>query len=122
MKTKIPILIAAGLFIVTATKAQYGGPYHENRVIIQAHIGIPIPVPVVYNHDYYHPAPVCYEERNAGYGRHDDRYDWRAEQYERYCRENRGNRMSREEFYHDRCDSRANPYYAPRKVVEYRRY
>jgi hypothetical protein len=122
MKTKIPILIAAGLFIAITTKAQYGDPYHENRVVIQAHIGIPIPIPAVYNHDYYHPAPVCYEDRNAGYVRYDDRHDWRAEQYERYCRENRGRRMSREEFYRDRCDSRANSYYAPRKVAEYRRY
>jgi hypothetical protein len=122
MKTKIPILIAAGLLLTVATKAQYGGPYHENRVVIQAHIGIPIPVPVVYDYNYYHPAPVCYDERNAGYNRHDKRRDWRAEQYERYCRENRGRRISREEFYRDQCDQRANPYYAPRKVTEYRRY
>jgi hypothetical protein len=54
--------------------------------------------------------------------RYDDRHDWRAEQYERYCHENRGHRMSRAEFYRDRCDSRANSYYAPRKAVEYRRY
>ena len=98
MKSKISLLIAAGLFIVTATKAQYGAPYHENRVVIQAHIGIPIPVPVVYNYDYYHRVPVCNENRNAGYGRYDDRRDWRAEQYERYCRENRRQRMSREEL------------------------
>jgi hypothetical protein len=122
MKTKIPILIAAGLFIAISTKAQYGAPYHENRVVIQAHIGIPIPVPAVYNRDYYQSAPVCYEDRNAGYVRYDDRHDWRAEQYEHYCRENRGRRMSRDEFYRDRCDSRANSYYAPRRVVEYRRY
>jgi hypothetical protein len=122
MKTKIPILIAAGLFIAITTNAQYGPSYHENRVIIQAHIGFPIPVPVVYNDDYYHPAPVCYEDGNAGYVRYDERHDWRAEQYERYCRENRWRRMSRKEFYRDHCDSRANSYYAPRKVVEYRRY
>src|SRR4051812_34723523 len=121
MKTKIPILIAAGLLLTVATKAQYGGPYHEKRVVIP-HIGIPIPVPVVYDYNYYRPAPVCYDERNAGYNRHDKRRDWRAEQYERYCRENRGRRISREEFYRDQCDQRANPYYAPRKVTEYRRY
>ena len=122
MKTKIPILIAVGLFFAMTTKAQYGASYHENRVIIQAHIGIPIPVPAVYNYDYYHPATVYYEDRNAGCVRYDDRHDWRAEQYEHYYRENRGRRMSREEFYRDRCDSRANSYYAPRKVVEYRKY
>ena len=41
MKTKIPILIAAGLFLASVTEAQYGVPYHDNRVVIQAHIGFP---------------------------------------------------------------------------------
>ena len=121
MKTKIPILIAAGLFFATITKAQYGAPCHDNRVVIQAHIGFPVQVPVVYNYDFYHTPRGSYDERRD-FGRYDDRGDWRAEQYERYCRENRGYRMSREEFYHDRCDSRDHSYYAPRKVVEYRRY
>ena len=112
MKTKIPILIAAGLFLATVSKAQYGAPCRDNRVIIQAHIGFPVPVPVVDHYEYYPVARVSY----------DDRRDWRAEQYERYCRENRGYRMSREQFYRERCDSRANTYYAPRKVVDYRRY
>jgi hypothetical protein len=112
MKTKIPILIAAGLLIASVTKAQYGGPYHDTRVVVQAHIGFPVPVPIVNHYEYY---PVQRE-------RYDDRRDWRAEQYDRYCRENRGYRMSREEFYRDRCDSRAHPYSAPRKTVEYRRY
>lgn len=112
MKTKIPILIAAGLFLVSVTKAQYGAPCNDNRVIVQAHIGFPVPVPIVNHYEYY---PVAR-------GRFDDHRDWRAEQYERYCRENRGYRMSREEFYRDRCDPRAHTYYAPRKVVEYRRY
>jgi hypothetical protein len=112
MKTKIPILIAAGLIFAATTKAQYGIPYHENRVVIQAHIGFPVPVPIVNHYEYY---PVARE-------RYEDRRDWRAEHYEGYCRENRGYRMSREQFYRERCDSRANTYYAPRKVVECRRY
>jgi hypothetical protein len=112
MKTKIPVLIAVGLFLANITKAQYGVPYHDNRVVIQAHIGFPVPVPIVSQYEYY---PVAR-------GRYDDRRDWRAEQYERYCRENRGYRMNREEFFRDRCDSRAHPYNAPRKIVEYRRY
>ena len=38
--------IAAGLFLVTVSKAQYGFTlYADNRVVIQAHIGLPIPVP-----------------------------------------------------------------------------
>src|SRR5579863_3857146 len=112
MKTKIPILIAAGLFLVSVTKAQYGVPCNDNRIIVQAHIGFPVPAPIVNHFEYY---PVAR-------GRFDDRRDWREEQYERYCRENMGYRLSREEFYRDRCDSRERPYYAPRKVVEYRRY
>ena len=111
MKTKIPILIAAGLFLATVTEAQYGVPYHDNRVIIQAHIGFPVPAPIVTHYEYY---PVKRE-------RYDERRDWREVQYERYCHENRGYRMSREEFYRDRCDPRANPHSAPREV-EYRRY
>ncbi len=112
MKTKIPILIAAGLFLATVTKAQYGAPCRDNRVIVQAHIGFPVPVPVVNPYEYYPVGGLSY----------DDRRDWRAEQYERYCHENRGYRMSREEFYRDRCDSRARPYYESRTVVEHRRY
>ena len=112
MKTKILILIAAGLFLATVTKAQYEVPRHDNRIIVQAHIGFPVPVPVVNHYEYYPETRV----------RYDDRRDWRAEQYERYCHEVRGYRMSREEFYHDRCDSKVHTYNAPRKVVEYRRY
>ena len=118
MKTKIPILIAAGLFLVTVSKAQYGAPCADNRLVIQAHIGFPVPVPVVYNYDYYHAPRERYDDRRYGresnYGRYEDRGNWRAERYERYCRENRGYRMSREEFYRDHCDSRSNSYYAPR--------
>jgi hypothetical protein len=111
MKTKIPILIAAGLFLASVTQAQYGAPYHENRVIVQAHIGFPFPVPVINHYEYYPEARV----------RFDDRRDWRAEQYERYCRENRGYRISRQDFYRDRCDARVDTYYTPRRAVECRR-
>ena len=112
MKTKIPILIAAGLFIATATNAQFGPPCRDNRVVIQAHFGFPVPVPVVNHYEYY---PVTRD-------RYDDRRDWRAEQYERYCHETRGRWMSREEFYRDHCDPRGNRSYAPGREVEYRRY
>jgi hypothetical protein len=126
MKTKIPILIAVGLFFASVTNAQYGAPCNDNRVIIQARIGFAVPVPVVYSYDYNYAPRERYDDRrdgrDVGYGHYDDRGDWRAEQYERFCHENRGYRMSREEFYRDRYDSRGNPYYAPRRVVEYRRY
>ncbi len=125
MKTKIPVLIAAGLFLATVTKAQYGPPRHDSRVIIQAHIGFPIPVPVAYNYDYY-PAPrdrydYRMNDRDADYGNYNDRRDWRAEQYDRYCREGRGYRMSREEFYRDRCGNRERSYY-PEQRRDYGRY
>jgi hypothetical protein len=127
MKTKIPVLIVAGLFLATVTKAQYGPP-RDNRVVIQAHLGFPIPVPVAYNYDYYYGSRDRYDHRrdrrdgrDAAYGYYDDRRDWRAEQYERYCRENRGYRISREEFYRDRCDNRNRSYY-PEQRGDYRRY
>ena len=41
MKTKIPILIAAGFFIAPLSKAQYGAPCPENRVVIQGQLVIP---------------------------------------------------------------------------------
>jgi hypothetical protein len=126
MKTKIPILIAAGLFFATVTKAQYGAPCRDNRIIVQAHIGFPVPVPVVCNYGYNQVPRERYDDRwdgrDGNYARYDDRRDWRAEQYERYCHENRGYRMSREEFYRGHCDNRGNPYYSQRGVDEHRRY
>ena len=123
MKTRIPLLIAAGLIISTITKAQFGPACQDNRVVVKAHFGFPVPVPVINHYEYYPVARERYDDRRDGdYGRYDDRRDWRAEQYERYCHETRGRRISREEFYRDHCDPRNNSYYAPRKVVEYRRY
>jgi hypothetical protein len=124
MKTKISILIATGLFITAIANAQYGAPCRDGRVVIQAHIGFPLPfpVPVAYNYDYYQAPRERYDDRrNVDYG-YNDRRNWRAEQYERYCHENRGYHMSREEYYRDHCDSRVSTYHAPRKVVEYGRY
>jgi hypothetical protein len=126
MKTKIPILIAAGLFLATVTKAQYGAPYANNRVVIQAHIGfpLPVPVPVAVGYSNYYPSQVVYEHPryddhgydNRGYDNrgYNDQRDWRAVAYDRYCHENRGHRMSREEFYRNHCDNN--------RGHEYRRY
>ena len=134
MKTKIPILIAAGLLLASVTKAQYGygAPCRDNRVVIQAHIGfpIPLPVPVAVGYSNYYPSQVVYEHPRYDDRRHDDRRyddrryedrgydnrgydnrgyndqgDWRAVAYDRYCHENRGYRMSREDFYRDHCDN-----------------
>jgi hypothetical protein len=119
MKTKIPILIAAGLLLASVTKAQYGygAPCRDNRVVIQAHIGfpIPVPVPVAVGYSNYYPSQVVYEHPRYDNRRYEDRgyydrgyndpRDWRAVAYDRYCHENRGYRMSREDFYRDHCDN-----------------
>jgi hypothetical protein len=133
MKTKISFLIAAGLFFAFSSKAQYGAPCPENRVVIQGRLVIPVPPLVTIQ--YSNSAPVRYDEyhdrryydnaryddncgRKEGvYGRYDDRRDWRAAEYERYCREQRGYRMSREEFYRKHCDYRGVPFKEKRVVV-----
>ena len=122
MKTKIPILIAAGLFLVTASKAQYGGPCPDNRVVIQGRVVIPGPPVIAFQYSNF--PPVRYDDRRDSryddYARYDDRRDWRAVEYDRYCRAQRGYKMSREEFYRTRCDYRGNPHYKQKKVVAYR--
>ena len=57
MKTKIPILIAAGMFLATVSKAQFpvGG-----QVVIQGRVVLPAPpVPVVVGYEYNNPSYVC---------------------------------------------------------------
>src|ERR1700709_52380 len=112
MKTKIPILIAAGLLLASVTKAQYGygAPCRDNRVVIQAHIGfpIPMPVPVAVGYSNYYSSQVGYETPRYDGRRYEDRgydnrgydnrgcndpRDWRVVAYDRYCHENRGYRM-----------------------------
>jgi|GEM_PF-598578 len=135
MKTKISFLIAAGLFFAFSSKAQFGVPCPENRVVIQGRLVIPAPPLVTIQ--YSNSAPARYDEysdrrynnnvgyddrcgkRELDYGRYDDRRDWRAAEYEHYCREHRGYRISREEFYHDRCDYKGNPHYRQKKMVVY---
>jgi len=112
MKTKIPILIAAGLFLATVTKAQYPGGCVDNRVVIQGRVFIPGPPVISFE---YNSAPreqyVVYDDRRDDYNRYYDRRDWREVEYERYCRATRKHRMSREEFYRDHCDNRSRTYY-----------
>ena len=97
MKFKFPILIAAGLLIATVSKAQYGGGYGDHRMNIQARVFVP--------------------GRAAYQVRYDDRRDWRADEYERFCREHREYRGGRETYYRDHCGYRSVPYFAPRRVV-----
>ena len=126
MKTRFYFLIAASFFIVSVSKAQYGAPCADNRVVVQGQFVIPGRAVVSVN---YHTAPreqyYDYpEQRVAEYGyredHRDNHRDWREDAYNRYCHENRGYRISREEFYRTHCAYQTVPYCAPRKVVVYR--
>jgi hypothetical protein len=126
MKAKLTILIATGLFLATVSKAQYGGGYADNQVSIQGQINIPGPAYVGFGYNkMYRERFDEHRDRRDGYndpgnyGRYDNHRDWRAEAYERYCRETRGYRMCREEFYRDHCGYRITPYCAPRRVIVY---
>ena len=135
MKTKIPFLIAAGLFLATASMAQYGTLNPDSRVVIQGQVVIPGHAVVAYG--YNNLPPVRYEEnydrreddcgrhedrrnqRHYGYERYDDQLDWRAAEYERYSHDHRDFRMSREDFYRDQCEYRGNHHNHNKKVIVY---
>ena len=105
MKAKIPILLAAGLFLAITSKAQY--PV-SGQVVIQGRIIIPGP-----------PAVVAYDYPNPSYGRYEDRRDWRRDEYERYCHEHREYRGDRRAYYRDQCNYRGRPEFHKRRVVVY---
>lgn len=122
MKAKFPILIAAGLFLVSVSKAQYGGDYAAPHFAVQGQVVIP-------GRTY-----VNYDYNNYGRDRYDGRREWRADEYERFCREHRDWREDeyqrycqyhrefrgdRYDYYRDHYRYRAAPYCAPRRVVEY---
>jgi hypothetical protein len=113
MNAKFPILIAAGLFLVTASKAQYAPSCADPRVVIQGRVVISGRAVIAY--DYNNPA---YDNNNyVPRGRYDARRDWRADEYERYCRDHREYRGDRGVFYRDRPNYRIAPYYYPGKVA-----
>ena len=126
MKTKIPLLVAAGLLLATITKAQYGGNYAENRLNIHGQIVIPARAEIEYNYnnpDQYH-YDNRYDERREWRGDDNDRFahehrDWREGVYQRYCHEHREWRGDRNDFYRSYYGYRAAPYCAPRRVVVY---
>lgn len=119
MNYKFPVLIAAGLFLATVSKAQFGGGCADNRVVIQGQIHIPGPANIGFGYNNQ----VRYEDRRyADNGRFDDRRDWRGDEYERYCREHREYRGDRRAYYHDFHSYRPAPYCAPQRVVVYGRY
>lgn len=124
MKSKFIFLIATGLFFAVGSKAQYGAQYPDNRVVIQGQVTIPGRTVVAYE---YHNAPQRrYDEhgnwKNTDYGRYDNRRDNRYDEYDRFCREHRGYRMSREEFYRTYNVYRVAPYCGPKKVAVYQNY
>jgi hypothetical protein len=94
MKAKFPILIAAGLFLATVSNAQYAAPCYNPRIVVQT------PPVISYGYGY---APR-------------DRREWRADEYERYCREHRDYRGNRRAFYRDRYNYRVAPFSAPRRA------
>ena len=118
MKTRIPLLIAAGLFLSTMSKAQ--PVCNDGRVILQAGVSVGFP-----------PAPVYHDNRN--WNRNDDHrgyYDnrkveyrdrryWKMDEYERFCYDHPAYRVSRRDFYSNR-DFHYRRCAEPRAVVVYR--
>jgi hypothetical protein len=122
MKAKFPILIAAGLFLATVSKAQYGRDYAGAHFAIQGQVVIPGRTVVAY--DYNNFARDRYDGQRE---RREDEYkrfcrehrDWREDEYQRYCRDHREFRGDRRDYYRDQCRYRVAPYCAPRPVVVY---
>jgi len=118
MKAKFPILIAAGLFFATVSKAQYPGGYADHRD------QSPYPQGQDYNYNNQNGQGQNYYNANYDYryhGRYDDRRDWKEVEYQRYCREHRDCRMDRRVFYRDYCGAyRAMPFCPPHRVVVFR--
>ncbi len=109
MKAKFPILIAAGLFFASVSKAQYPGAYVDARVVLPGR------------------AVISYNNMDT-YGYYNDRRDWRDGEYEdegrrherREEREDcRDYRDGRRDYYRDGYGYRAVPYCAPRRAVIY---
>lgn len=109
MNAKFPILVAAGLFLVTVSKAQYAASCADPRVVIQGRVVIPGRAVIAYDYNN-----IAYEYNNyVPRGRYDERRDWRADEYERYCRDHREYRGDRRAFYRDRADYR----YTPKRAI-----
>jgi hypothetical protein len=122
MKAKFPILIAAGLFLVSVSKAQYGGGYSTPHIAIHGQVVIPGAAYVHYGYDNY--ARDRYVGRREWRADEYDRFcwahrDWREDEYQRYCRDHREFRGDRNDYYQDHYSYRAAPYCAPRRVVAY---
>lgn len=120
MKAKFPILIAAGLFLVTVSQAQYGGDYAAPYVAIHGQVVIPGRAYVNYGYD--HITRDRYDGRREWRADEYEKFsrehrDWREDDYQRYCRDHREFRGDRRDYYRDHYSYRAAPYCAPRRVV-----
>lgn len=120
MKTKFPILIAAGLLLVSVSKAQYGGAYAAPQFAIQGQVVIPGRASI--NYDYNNYNRDRYDGRREWRADEFERFcrahrDWREDEYQRYCRDHREFRGDRNVYYRDHYMYRVAPYCAPRKVV-----
>jgi len=101
MKAKIPLLIAAGLFLATVSKAQYGGAYVNASVVIPGQ------------------AVVAYNDNHFDRDRYADRREWREDEGHRYGRYQREFWGDRDDYYRYHRGYRVAPYCAPRRVVVY---
>jgi hypothetical protein len=122
MKAKFPILIAAGLFLVTVSQAQYGGDYAAPHFSIQGQVVIPGRANVHY--DYDHVARDRYDGRREWRADEYESFsrehrDWREDEYQRYCRDHREFRGDRRDYNRDQYGYRVAPYCAPKRVVVY---
>ena len=121
MKTKIPILIAAGLLFATLIQAQSIGEYAGNRVDVYGQVIIPSSIVIGYG--YNRREPLGYEEQRAwrrdddGFGR-ENREDM-GDDYEHFYRKHKEHRGDRREFYRDYDGYRVVPVCAPKRVVVY---
>jgi len=122
MKAKFPILIVASFFLVTVSQAQYGGDYSAPHFAIQGQVVIPGRAYV--NYDYNHYGHDRYDGRGEWRADEYERFcrehrDWREDEYQRYCRDHREFRGDRRDYYRDHYYYRAAPFCAPRRVVVY---
>jgi len=127
MKTRIPLLIAAGLFLSTISKAQFAPACNDSRVVFQAGVSVGFPPSPVYhdnrnwnreddNRDYYDNRGY-YDNRKAEYR---DKHHWKKmDEYERFCYDHPAYRVSRHDFYRNR-DFHYRRCAEPRAVVVYR--
>ncbi len=122
MKAKFPILIAAGLFLVSVSQAQYGGDYVGPHFAIQGQVVIPGRAHD--NYDYNNYSRDRYDGRREWRADEYERFyrehrDWREDEYQHYCRDHREFGGDRRDYYRDHYSYRVAPYCAPRRVVVY---